>query len=175
MSEEVDPLSQIYTALFDLANNSERVKRSVHVGNRVRYDDLKDRNPNKRNVAVGDLPEIVLWPVSHTVNLHSTSSSSSITSQFSWMISSGDLRIAKIHNPTAWALLCAMTRWKETMGQLTWSGVNFVKSVNVLSAAVGMSDSDANRNIKGWSSIWVIEVLSIFKTSHIIDYNDVGS
>lgn len=169
-----DPFSMLYTAMFNAVADSERVKKLVNSGNIVRLDG-RSRSPLKEVTADADLPELVLVPTTAEVNLHSTSSSSRVVRQYQWLLSTGDLRLTYRLEPVAFALLCAMSDWRTTIGTLTWNNASFVKRVDMLSATIGMSDSEKNRGIRGWSCVWDGEVEMHFKTTDLQAYNVIGS
>lgn len=130
----------------------------VKAGNRIRFDELENRAPLKEKISVADLPELVLTVRSMTANLNNTTSTSSCTRQYAWMLSAGDYRYSQIMSPIEWALFAAMSNWRDVVTALLWRDKSFVKRVQLLGGSSGLSDPAQNRNIIGWSAVWAVEV-----------------
>lgn len=170
---KVNPFSMTYDALWQMAASHPEFNRLVKIGNRIRYDDSRD--PEKQVVAAADLPEVVLVSESLSTNLHATSSSSMMTRNYTWLISTGDLRMNELLYPVEWALICAMANWKQVLGALKWKGAHFIKQHDMTAASEGESDSTRNRGIIGWSSSWRCTVQMYFKTNDLIGELSDGS
>jgi hypothetical protein len=163
----------VYSALWALAEESRPLDLLVKLGNRIRFDSAYNRDPIKQNVQVSDLPELVLVPLgTNESNLHSSSCSSMVTRTYSWIISTGDYRYVELLAPVEWALFCAMANWKNVLLGLTWNGSTFVKDANLIELTDGFSNTENNRGIKGWSSVWNCQVTMYLTTQHLIDFNE---
>lgn len=162
---DLDPFTQVFNKLWDLAEASPTLSDMVRPGNRIKYNQQAQRDPIKENVQAADLPELVLAIDSGTGNLHSTSCSSKIVRQYVWMITSGDYRVNFTILPVEWALICSMNDWVHDLGELTWNNDHFVKRLDVVGLASGLSNPDQNRNIRGWSSLVRIEVEMHFSSA----------
>lgn len=157
-----NPLELVYGALWDLAESRPQLCELVKLGNRIRFDSERDRNPTKQEVSTLDLPELVLIGNGGFSNIHATSSSSELRRRYTWLLSTGDMRLQEYLYPVEWELFCAMCNWNSVLNKLTWQGLNFVKSVDFIDLTEGQSDPDRNRGIKGWSAVWTCEVTMYF-------------
>lgn len=173
MSQELDPFTQVYRALWALAETSKPLDSLVKRGNRVRYD-TKDQSPMKSAVQDADMPELrLVTSGSPRTNLHSSSSSSDITRIYTWQIATGNVMLAERLYPVEFAVLCAMTNWKSVLGALTWRGQHFVKAANAISAQEMLTQSsDVSRKMYGWVAVWSIEVRMVFSTNSLKEFND---
>lgn len=172
---ECDPFAQVFTGLWELALKHPGLNALVVDRNRIRFD-LPDRDVQKEAVADADLPELMLLSESISGNLQNTSSSSMITRQYSWVMSTGDFRYNERLSQLEWMLWCAMVGWKDVLTRLTWRGNAFVKRVNLQSSSTGISDPARNRGINGWSAVWRCEVEMHFRTSDLMaEVNVTGS
>ena len=165
-----DPFTMVYTALYDMLMEREDFKELIRIGNQIRFDSDTDRDPIKENVSSNDLPEVALLVMNATeVNIHSTSSTSMITRQYGWYVATGDLRLGEYLSPIEWAIYSGMLGWQTKITALQWCGKSFVKRVNFVDVTVGFTDIEANRGIRGWSSIWNCEVEMHFNTKDLQD------
>lgn len=158
----IDPLTQVYNALWELVADSEELANFVREGNRIK---LNRHNPLKQNIAASDVPELLLVPSSALSNLHQTSSSSQLQMTFEWVLVTGSMDITEFLLPVSWELFRAMRPWGESLKGLTWNGEEFVKKLELLNMTTGQSDAQRNRGIEGFTSIWACEVTMIFKSS----------
>lgn len=164
---ENDPFSQVFSALWAMVEGCQAFTDLVPVGNRIRYDQ-NSRDPIKAVVQAADMPEVILVSDGLTANLHATSSTSMCIRRYTWLITTGDLRINEFCNPVEFAVFRAMLRWKEVLCELTYKGQPFVKRANVVSVTSGTSDPKQNRNLLGWSALWSVEVEMHFNTSDLL-------
>lgn len=170
-----NPFSDVYDALWDLAEASDLLTSLVKPKNRVKFNQTRTGGTIKDQVSEADLPELVLVASGSSCNLHDTSSSSRITRNYEWIISTGDLRINNKLLPVEWAIFCAMLDWPTVLASLQWQGAGFIKRTAVTDISTGQSDAERNRGIAGWSSIWGIEVEMHFQTSLLRQVNTLGT
>jgi len=163
-----NPFNMVMTALWDLLLAHPRLVRDVKEKNRIRFDLAGNRDPFKPAIQVGDLPEVCIASLAASANIMETSSTSRCTRSYSIMVSTGDYRYTEICGVIEWEIWVAMCGWKRTLGGLQWNGHNFVKRANVTNVATGMSDPEKNRNIRGWSSVWSVEVEMHFTTAELL-------
>lgn len=164
---ELDPYTKLHTALLDMITSQAAFVEAVKSSNIIGFesDARNPRAPIRDNVQAGNLPECMLIAMgSPRVNLHATSSSSSVTRQYTFVIATGDLRITNTLFPVEFAVYCAATKWKAYLGQLTWQNEHFVKKLDIVKNDIGMSDEMKNRGIKGWSTAITFEIDLYFNT-----------
>lgn len=166
-----NPFVQVYDALWSLAEASSELTSKVRVGNRVKFNHTGYDSPIKDEVSDADLPELVLVSTGSGGNLLQTSSTSMITRQYEWLLATGDMSVVNRLLPVEWALYAAMADWPSVLGALRWPSDDtvegFVKRAQLLSVNSGLTDSERNRGIVGWSSSWAIEVEMHFRTSDL--------
>lgn len=150
-----------------MAERHPVINAHVQPGNRIRYDDQNNIDPNKENAAHGDMPELTLLSRTVTGNLHANSSASQVTRQYEWWLVTADFRVHEILHPLEWALICAMAGWKETLGQLTWQGAKFCKQFDAGASSAGFTDpADFRTNgLSGWGASWSAQVTMYFETA----------
>ena len=167
MSDE-NPFNLVYTAMWDMIASNENLTNLVREGNRIRFDVTQNSNPLKKNVADGDLIEVILAPVGFgDIMMQRTSNSTSIVKRFAWLISTGDMRVHKRLHVVEWAIIVGMLGWKERLAALQWKDKNFVKRADIIEGSEGESDPDRNRGIKGWSAVMTTEIEMHFATGDI--------
>ncbi len=162
-----NPFNMTLTAIWDMLLAHPRFVRDVKEGNRIRFDNPKNRDPLKANVEASDLPEVCVAMSNVSANVMETSSTSKCIRTYTIMISSGDYRYTEILGEVEWQVWVALCGWNRTFGGLKWHDKNFIKRANVTSANQGLSNPEQNRNIRGWSSVWSVEVEMHFSTADL--------
>lgn len=163
----MDPFTMVYSALWDCLLAQKDFARLVPVGNRIRFDNDSAADPIKLQIAVADTPEIMLISQNIEANLYDTSSSSKITRQYSWQISTGDFRASMLLYPVEWTIFVGMLAWKDKLAALKYCGKSFCKNANIVTGVNGYSDPNANRGIVGWSALWTCQVDLYFDTDDL--------
>ncbi len=165
----------VHDALWAMAEASPRLEALVKVGNRVKFNQTRPGDPRKAEISNADTPELVLVPTSTTIQMHSTSSTSAAIRQFEWWLSTGSMSVTSRLLPFEFALFTAMLRWKEEIASLRWptgAPYGFAKRMDVVSVVGGFADTEKNRGIAGWSSIWACEIEMHFPTDTLIAYTN---
>ena len=153
-----DPFSQVYTALWDLAEGHGDLTQLVLLRNRIRYDS-SDRDPEKKTYTEADTPELALMSTGVSGNLWNTSTTSMCIRRYSWMIITGDMRVNYTLMPVEWALFRAMHGWRTVLPALKWKGNSYVKRLNLLDIQEGiLRPNERQDGPRGWSCVWGIEV-----------------
>lgn len=168
MAAPDNPFTLVYTTLWDLPLSHWNFNEIVKPGNRIRYDSDTQRDPAKDVVAAADVPELILVCNSGQVNMNNTSSSSMVTRQYTWLVSTGDYRVNEYLHQVEWALFISMLKWKDILCALQWHGKSFVKRAAIVGITNGESDSERNRGLKGWSAVWSAEVEMHFATADLL-------
>jgi len=174
MFTEVDPFSQVFQALWDLAEASTTIMSLTKPGNRIKFSSLDStsRDPVKTAVQDGDLPELILTSVgSQDMNMHSDSCSTRLMRRFDWLLSTGEYRITYRLYPVQWALFAAMQDYPSVLLPLTWNGAQFVKKMRWGSLSEGLSNAALNRGIKGWTSLLSVEIDMWFAKNDLRTFN----
>lgn len=170
------PSSKLYSAIWTLLETSEAFKELVKPKNRVKFDSETNRGPLKDNVQSADLPEVILVSEGFTeLNIHNTSSSTKVVETFSLIANTGDFRLSLIQQALNWYVLCSIRQWQSSLSALTWKGVTYVKRVDVVSATTGQSNSERNRQIQGWVTVWRVQVEMHFATANLVDTEEEES
>lgn len=162
-----NPFSLVFDALWDLFETNTELTDLVRPGNRIKYNSTDNRDPVKAEVQDADMPEVILITDGFTSNLYHTSTSTSCKRSYAFVINTGDLRVNYRLNAVEWELFVAMLRWKDVLTSLTWNGLNFVKSVRMLTVSEGLSDNQ-QRLMRGWAALWRCEVEMHFKTADLL-------
>ena len=166
----------VYDKIWAMVAEDPRFASSVKTGNRISFGSEASRDPTKRNVSSADHPEVMLTSRGIVdVNLMNTSSSTFIARQYNWSVSSGDQRLEIVH-AVEWAIFTANLRWplENQLTSLQWENEYFVKSVNFISADMGLSQEELKlAGLRGWLSVWTMRVDMHFRTE--ILRNPTGS
>jgi len=173
MADELNPFDQIFDALWDLVGDSVPLSLLVKEKNKIKFNKSQDRDPEKQNVQVADMPELVLLSDgASATNLHFSSCGAMCRRHYSFIISTGDLRINLDLNQVEFALQCALFDTQVRLGSLTWRGNQFVKKADWDTLTDGISQEAQNRGLKGWSSVWSNVIEIHIAQESLRDFND---
>jgi len=170
VAEECPP-AQVYDALWGLVEGSAYFQSLVKQGNRIKFNKQSFIPPDKIEISTTDVPEVTLVANQSQANLQGNSTASKLVFNYEWWISTGDVNVIRGILPVTWAIWCAMANWKNVLPLLKWSGQPFVKRYDFITGSVLLTDSEKNRGIRGFSSIWGCEVEMWFKTDDLITQN----
>ena len=130
----------------------------VPSGNRIKFMGA-DREPVKRDISEADIPEVRVIVTGSAPHPKRTSSSHSDTVTLEIQVSSGDQRFSAMHNPLRWILFRALRNIEDELRRRCfWNGENPVKLAKPTQVRDGVSQSDLDRGIKGWSAMWTCEI-----------------
>lgn len=186
IQNEIDPFSQVFTALWQLIDNCKPLNGytepgiggAVHPplllpGNKIKFGLPEDRDPVKNNAQDADFPELILSTNGVAeANLNASSCGASIRRQYSWMITTGDFRTNYRLFPVQWAVFCAMGDYEASLAPLTYAGERFVKIMRVGGSVEGITEMKLNRNIRGWASVWSCTVDYMFSREMLRLFNE---
>jgi len=162
-----DPYTLVARALWGLLEASPQFCALVKAGNRIKFDH-EFRSPVKAEVSSADMPEVRIVITSSTPGPNNTSCSHRDTVKWEIQISTGDKRMTSMLFPLRWVIFRAMADASRVLLQtVDWHGEKFVKTCRPASVSDGRSQSDLNRGIVGWASLWAIETDLWFSTSSV--------
>jgi len=149
----VDPFTQVYNAI-----------ESVFVADGYKLVSWNSgRNPEPEIPTDEELPEFQIRPTDLSGRIGSSSCGSEVFRGYQVLINSGDRRLSIMFG-LEWRLL--KTLYKLKYGAL--DSLDFVDSVDIRSAASGLSNAIENRGIEGWTALWTIEVSMLFSGEDLI-------
>lgn len=163
-----NPFVKVFNALWDLLEADPEFTARVPIGNRVKYNIADDRQPLKQDITTQDLPEVAIVFTTGSTNIPDTSSSSKIIGNYQLIVNTGDYRINEFMNVLNWIVVCNFARWREVLLSLTWKDQAFITRVSPVNITMGESDPQRNRGIKGWTTLWAVEIEMHFKTSNLV-------
>ena len=162
-----NPFQLVYDSLWTMMEADARF--DVKEGNKIKFNNNK-REPVKSQHTTSDYPEVMLLPESGIGNISSTSSTSSVSKRYTWVVSSGDFRYTEISD-LEWALTAGLLGWMYSLKSLTWNENEFVKLVNVISTDLEVLDRSVARarsqGINGLVSVFTVEVSMVFSNETI--------
>jgi hypothetical protein len=166
-----DPFTLVFNELWSLAEASVPLTALVKPGNLIKYNKAQDRSPIKEEIAVADMPELLLTSVGTSdIKSHSSSCGSGITRQYQWLLTTGDFRINFKLYPVQWALFAAVIAGESAIAALKWNNKPFVTRMMWSGLSEGLSNAELNRGIKGWSSLWTFQIEMNFTTADLLRF-----
>lgn len=163
----VDPISQVYTALWSMVEAHTPLASMVKTKNRIKYNG-DNRDPEKREILDADMPEIRIISSTSNPTIGRTSNGTSVVKHFKVQISTGDQRVDAGLFAIEWELYRAFANWANTMKNLTWNSKTYILKAVPTAVQDGMSNNELQRGIRGWISIWECEVEMWFTTADMI-------
>ncbi len=163
-TQDFDPFSLVYTALWRMVERNQTLLRYIPVGNRVKFDENSDA---KAIIESGDTPELKLLTGGGTFQGEDNKDRTTINRNYIWAVTTGDFRLNENFNRICFELYRSMIDWECTLCQLEWCGCKFVDNFRLTDAEDGTLLQDLNRGIPGWSTLWNCEVKFTFVKSHL--------
>lgn len=157
---ERDPFSQCYDVLKSMLENCTIVQDLVESDNVILFatsgqlamKGLKDE------IHESDLPEIRILPSGLTPRVGRDSTHSSFMQRFSVQLATGHLAADELMFPLTLALAASWANWQPMFGDLTWQGNKFVHLAQATEAQQGIAIENENRGIRGWATVWSVQV-----------------
>lgn len=163
---ELDPFSQIHNAMWEMVNAHNPLRDLILPRNQIKYD---TEDSQKDQISSSDTPELALLLAGFKPGKGSSNTTTCLARQYTWAITTGDFRVNEPYNPIAWELFRAMQRWATYLCPLTWKGHGFVNHFRILEAVEGTTRTDQNRGIRGWASLWDVEINMVFCTQDLLE------
>lgn len=153
-----DPFSRAYDAVWLAITGFKPLSDMVGLGNMIRFDGTRRDDPEKTEAQDGDMPELKLMPAGIQIIPFATSSSSRATMTLELQLNTQDMRIGGAGNlyPLTWALLGALLAAGVTLGERE------ITSFEVEGFTQTTSDTEANRDTKGWTASANINIEMMF-------------
>ena len=165
-----DPLSYVYTVLFDMLVAHEPFREQFKQGNLIRFD--SDRiDPVKDGRSVSDTPECTLRP-SGFEPVQANSSNTQIITRFNLMLRTDKWRV-QAYSLVTWEAIRAWLTWKSVANATPWPGNSqpIITDVWIESAEVGQAENlsvnSGNQVLEGWSSLLQVRARLNFITNEI--------
>jgi len=162
-----NPFTMVHTELWNMLLAHPGFVRDVAEGNRIRFDSPTNRDPIKNQIQAADVPYVMIAASTLNFNLMETSSTSRVTRQYAIMAATGDLRYNTILGVVEWEVFCALSAWKTRLSALQWKKKSFAHVMRAVSGGTRMDDGKLNMNLKGWTSVWQVEVEMHFATADL--------
>jgi hypothetical protein len=158
-----NPIRLVYAAIWDMLEDKYEFTSLVEEGNRIKYTGSK-LAPDKDTVSTASLPQVRVIATGLEPHIRRTTSGSSLNIIWEIQIASGDQRFATVFD-VSWAIYRAMTGWADHIMTLEYGGETFVTLARPLKVKTELGSPEADRGIKGWSSVWAGEVQLWFNTT----------
>jgi len=166
---EPDPLTQLYAGFWTGLEEHPKFTEMVKAANRVKFNaDHPGHARARTKVQAADLPELILTYEGFSGSLRSTSSSSEFAVRWTWVLTTGDMRIDEILLPLSWTILESMVRMHARIKGLSFGGVPFLKSIHLIDARAGESELLRVSNIRGWSAVQSFETRILTATDQMV-------
>jgi hypothetical protein len=169
MSVSDDPFSLTYDALVGMLQEHADLTALVKVGNMVSLSGT-NRAPFKAEVMAADLPELRLVPTGGVFQYHGPSGKCKFTKNFSLEIATGEQRITEATSiyPVQWQAIRALAAWQTVFPTVLHNGAAFLTSLLAWDVQEGVTNTDLNRGIKGWSTVLGCEVAGFLPRASVI-------
>lgn len=158
-----DPFTYVVEALWENFENIEEFTNLVKEQNRIKID--SKFKPLKSTIVESSVPEVCIFPAGKRLFEENPCNGASIVQVLHVTVASGVQNTSKIF-PVEWAicqvLYTAINKATNSLLDLTWEDERFVTRLVLLPVEEGLTYDDQNRELKGWSAIFPIEVHMFF-------------
>ena len=160
MADTNNPFQIVYDALWEMADRNKSLTSMIKLNNKESYDKWIGF---KTDVSTADFPELALVVDGGSTNFQWSSSHSQFTRMYSWSLTTGNFTICNYHC-ILWELYRAMVDWDKVLCSLQWDGSQIVTNAAIAELTEGTLRIEQNRGIRGWSSIFAIDVEFVVPT-----------
>lgn len=160
----MNPFGLAYEGLWKVVESNSYLVELINPGNRIKFD---ERRGMKDGISDADLPELALLPDGGAFNLRRSTCEIRLTRAYNWVVVTGDFRVNQSYNTITWELFVAMHNWEEILRSLLWRGCPFIQDCILTSCDEGISMSDLERGIRGWTGLWKVELHMQFHLQNI--------
>jgi hypothetical protein len=169
----LDPFTQCYLLQRELALSNALISELCTRKNVVLFGETSQEAMEalKGEINEGDLPELRIVPKGGTPKVGRDSTFTSFLQKFDWQLATGELSATELLFPLTLALLCAWSAWQPKFAELTWQGLRFVHLAQAVSAEQGVAIENENRGIRGWATVWSVQVDVWLPTSALQQLN----
>lgn len=168
MDASANPIRMVYTALWDMLENSATFLSVVgDTGNRIRQDGTTYMY-GKDCLSDADFPQVRIVPAGHETHLEATSNDSFLTTIWEIQVATGDMRFLTLFD-VHWAVYRAMLGWQDDVMTLTWQSKTFVHLCRPLKITEAVGEKQSSPGNRGWAAVWRGEVKMHFDTSDVAE------
>lgn len=162
---DVNPLTQVHDALWQLLEDRTEFTDLVPKGNRIKATPAI-RNPDKEKMTPQDFPQVRIMAMGVSPHLWSTSCSSKLTVAWEVQIATDQQELCVIHE-LVWVVFQAFHNWVTTLKPLTWNDKVFVITCVPGEVSLGQSEAALAVGVKGWSAVWIGATIMTFTSSDL--------
>lgn len=168
---EYNPFMIAYNALWDLVDSNASIDRLVRTKNKIKFDTIQGR---KEQAVDSDFPELSLSPLGGVTGLCHNSSGTRCIRQYTWGVTTKDVRLKHEFNPLIWQLFISMAQWQSGFANFLWNDKSFIRElalVDETSSDLGLLEE---KGIRGWSGLMTVELHFFFsKTDLLAEYQSI--
>ncbi len=169
----VNPIKQVFSALWTMLEANSDFTSLVKVGNRIKYTG-SNIEPDKQQIALADTPEVRVvctgmkpWIEPDGKREYYASNATFLTVTWAVEVNTGDGGMWPLLN-VMFAVFRALRDWRTHMDALTWNEAPFIHRCVPGEAKVNRTDPQLNRGIRGWVTVWTGETNMQFQSSALI-------
>lgn len=169
----ITPYSKVYDSIWEMLESSNDFVALFPEGNRIKYNQPDDRQPQKPNQATADTPEIMLVATGGPINIQNSSSTTKVNQRYDLVVNTGDYRLSEYIFPISWIITCKAKEWCAYLASLKWRNANYVKVVRITNSTIGESPERRQQGIRGWSSVMTFDVEMHFDINNQLQVADL--
>lgn len=170
---DTDPFTLLVNEIAKVLEGSKAVKLAMgNARKNIRAYNKMRGTENLDVTAESDVPEILIEASGGPTNINLASNLASFDMGFTLFINSGDQRVNQVMLPVLWSIWATLADGinNSTILSLTWQNRPFVKKYEFQNVAVGKSNPDLNRGIKGWTAICSLMFHMMFQKSDLTTF-----
>lgn len=170
---QADPISQLHDALGIEIIECKAVKNALGAALNVNMFNKTRGNESPDVVSERDVPNLRFEQTGGPMNIQFASSLVEMKHGYNVVLNTGDQRVSRQLDPLLFALFSFFVAscTKSKLTALQWRGKSYVKSMELTSSRVGMSDPQYNAGIKGWISVCTVVFHLNFHREDVINFS----
>lgn len=154
-----NPFSFVLNAFWDILESNADFCSLVKADNRIKLE--SGHRPFKSTLVETSVPEVSILPAGKQLFDESTCGGAFIVQKLQLTVASGKEAINSIHD-TEWQIIksmyTAINSSTEDLMSLQWEGEEIIKQMTFLPMEEGLTNTDQNRELRGWAAILPLDV-----------------
>lgn len=168
-----DPISQLHDALGAEIASCKAIREALGAALNINMFNKTRGNESPDVVSERDVPNLRFEQTGGPMNIQFASNLVNMQHGYNIVLNTGDQRVQRQLDPLLFALFSffVASATKSNLTALRWRGSSYVKSMELTSSRIGLSDPNYNAGIKGWISVCTVVFHLVFQREDVINFS----
>ena len=166
-----DPYTLVENLVVSRLQSSVAVSAIIEDSNILQFG--ANLNPKHDVVTEALIPNALIQAETTSQSLSYASNATHISASYALSLNTGQWNIQDHMNPLRFALVAAFADllYSAELQATLWNGKKFILDVDLLPGEIGLSDTQENNGIDGFSAVFQFTTEMVFTRADLIAYN----